>query len=134
MSVAVNRIRGVLHRGQTSKASGRPAISLIRAASSAEYVVGVSRVDMESHLLPAELLPQSNELDRLRLMAAGRVDPATWLCWGEGDSAVLVARRTIDPVVAPHGPFSPLRCIFVGSQQPVSCPTTQPCGVQDTQH
>ncbi len=36
---------------------GRPAISLIQVASSAEYVVGVSRVDMGSHLLPAELLP-----------------------------------------------------------------------------
>ena len=72
-SVGVNRIRGVLHRGQTSEASGRSAMSLIRAASSAEYVVGVSRVDMESHLLRAELLPQSNELDRLRLMAEGRV-------------------------------------------------------------
>ena len=57
MSVGVNRVRDVLHRGQTSKASGRPAISLIWAASSAEYVVGVSRVDMDSHLLPAELLP-----------------------------------------------------------------------------
>ena len=136
MSVGVNRSRGVLHRGQTSEASGRPTISLIRAASSAEYVVGVSRLDMDSHLLP-ELLPQSNELDRLRLMAKGRLDPATWRRWGEGDSAVLVARRTIDPVVAPHaphGPYSPLRCIFVGSRQPVSCRTTQPCGVQDTRH
>ncbi len=55
--MGVNRVRGALHRGQTSKAADRLAISLIRAASSAEYVVGVSRLDMDSDLLPAELLP-----------------------------------------------------------------------------